>query len=188
MTFGGQLKARLYGSSAAAPPRRSRLKKAPTLSSSRGTHLATCHFRERCSPAFWSKSSVDRQNRVGAPPRRAPIGTAPPPFAPPWPIHPRTIFSGSGVLASKRSGGRGGSNLDGQIDGQIMVQKHGLPEENRQKCRHFLDSVLDVCFGIRSQKLHQSFYSPLPRKAASACRPEYSGYLRIRTTAEFLLQ
>ena len=92
----------MYGSSAAAPPSRSRPKKAPIRSSSGVENLAICHFREPCSPVFWWKSSVDRKDRMGAPPIRAPIGTGPPPFAPPWPIYPRTIFSGSGVLALKR--------------------------------------------------------------------------------------
>jgi len=51
---------------------------------------------------------------MGAPPRRVPIGTGPPPIAPPWPIYTGTILSGSGELASKRGGGRGNSNFDGQ--------------------------------------------------------------------------
>ena len=36
--------------------------------------------------------------------RLCPIGTGPPPFAPPWPIYLRNIFSGSGVLTAKHGG------------------------------------------------------------------------------------
>ena len=71
---------------------------------------------------------------MGAPPRRTSIGTRPPPIAPPWPIYPKTIFLGSGELVSKRGGGRGNSNFDGQIDGQIIaVQKNEFPEKIRGK-------------------------------------------------------
>ena len=71
---------------------------------------------------------------MGAPPRLGPIGTGPPPFAPPWPIYLKNIFPGSGVLAAKRGGGRGDSNFDGQIDGQITrFQKNDLPEIFREK-------------------------------------------------------
>ena len=67
---------------------------------------------------------------MGAPSRLGPIETGTPPFAPPWPIYPKAIVSGSGELASKRGGGRGGSNFDGQIDGQIIrFQTNDLPEK-----------------------------------------------------------
>ena len=46
-----------------------------------------------------------------APPRSAPIKTGLPAFALPWPIYPRTIFSGSGELASKRGGAWGAAIL-----------------------------------------------------------------------------
>ena len=81
-----------------------------------------------CRKAWW-----DRWIRMGAPPRRTSIGTRPPPIAPPWPICPKTIFSGSGELASKRGGGRGNSHFDGQIDGQIIkFLKTNFPKKNEK--------------------------------------------------------
>ena len=68
---------------------------------------------------------------MGAPPRSAPIETGPPPFALPWPIYPRTIFPGSGELASKRGAGRGGSNFDGQIAGQIIRFQKKRPSRKK---------------------------------------------------------
>ena len=77
---------------------------------------------------MWSKGPVDRPDRMGARPRRDLIGTGPTPFAPPWPIYLKTIFPGSGELVSKRGGGQGDSNFDGQIDGQIIrVRKMTFP-------------------------------------------------------------
>ena len=110
----------------AAPSWRSSPKKAPTPPSLGWGNLATCYFREPCSAHFWSKSSTGCQDRMGAPPRRTPIETGVPPFAPPWPIYPGTIFSRVWVFALKRGGGWGNSvlmvksNLDGQI---IRIQK-----------------------------------------------------------------
>jgi hypothetical protein len=44
------------------------------------------------------------------------------------------MFSRPGVFASKRGGGRGRHNFDGQIDGQMMgIQKNDLPEKNPEK-------------------------------------------------------
>ena len=90
---------------------------------------------------------------------RASIGRSLPPFAPPWPIYPTTVFSGSGVLASIHVGGGGDIDLDGRTGYQnVRVQNKDLLDFFREMGKHFLDSDLKVTFRLRSQNLHPIFF------------------------------
>ena len=105
----------------------------------------------RNSVANSRKALFDRWIRMVAPSRLCPIGTRSPPFASPWPIYIRTIFPGSGELASKRGGGRGGSNFDSQIDGQITPKKRPSPQTTG-KVKALSRFSFDLRLRIRSQE------------------------------------
>jgi len=85
-----------------------------------------CDFQVRSVHPYWSKSSVGGwkgstptacSNREGTTAIRSDVAGL-----------------RSGVLASKRGGGRGEINLGGQIDGQIMrVQKRPSPRNGKSE-------------------------------------------------------
>jgi hypothetical protein len=115
-------------------------------------------FGSRAPQHFVRKALWTARIVWGHPLSRAPIGTGPPPFAPPWPIYPSSIFSGSGVLASKR-GGRGG-NLDAQIDGQIMrVQKLAFPKKIGKSEGNF--KIQSFLFWNPISKISFDFFDPI---------------------------
>ena len=59
-------------------------------------------------------------------------------------------------------GAGGGSNLDGQIDGQHMrVQTNSLPEHFLGKVKALSRFSFDCFFGIRSQTSHLIFFDML---------------------------
>ena len=66
------------------------------------------------------------------------------------------------MLASKRVGGRGGSNFDGQIDGQIVrFPQNGLPEKQGN-----VKALSAFCF-------ERSFQDPVSKIASDFFRPDH---------------